>query len=1123
MRRPLIKGVAAFVVAGIVFTLFFARKPFRTPDSEGERIDVAPRSAVEQLPLQPEGTEQLLQLAAKDPAGPKTVQVAKQHADRIRQLMRDNPRQAIEEALTFSEWMELPPSIQQMVERPFSAPADVEVEVECAADYSKTTVRTRLRGSSQSLETALYGVRTDDCSKRNLPVQGISLDGFAVLRERTFQPLDAKELATVESLFPTAVECTNQSAVAALSGGKIYWFSSPAALERAEQFAKKIQSLPGEQVGAEQLEALAPDGDGEEVLAASSALSQEWTGSRRDVYIILVDFSDTPGAPVDWASYSNMVNTSVSQQIQDMSYGKTYISAEVNPTVYRMSMISTNYDNSELWYEAVSNAEADVGVELDDPNTSPYETVCVFHKGGSGGYAGLATLGGRKMWLKDPGPATITHELGHNYGLSHASTWVPSTTNPVDPGGEKVEYGDFTDIMGGGKLPDGHFNAMLKSHINWLESSQYAVVTNSSVIRLYRSDSARTTGTPRGLKILKGTNEYYWVGLRQNYNDRYDRFGRGCYILWQQEGSVRHSYLLDMTPGSAEGSDDKYDSGLAMGQTYADSDAQVYITPLGHGGYDSNAWMDVAVELGAFGGNRAPVASIEGPDSVEARTSAVFRVTASDPDGDSLAYYWQIGDGRVYPNTSSISVSWGVAGTSTVACTVSDLHGGATTVSYSTLVTDPLQTEAWQQLNSGQTNQTFYSFAIGNGKIVATGYNNVTSSEDGINWTNVTAGLINSALYDTLFDGQAFVSVGKHYIWDPKGWARTVWYSADAIEWSRCYSATNVGGSLNGVAFDGQSIYVAVGDDGIVMRSIDATNWQTVATLTTNDLDDVCFADGQFTAVGNNTDGIHAAEVWVSGDGVNWTSRSESIDISSWRHVTTIYPHQTSLFAGGWYAGILRSDDQAETFDSVGPTTHWEVKGFSAAEGILAGVGKDYDATPSSSVFASFDGACWNRYAAPFDDPRDMTFYDGHFYIVGGSGNLWRSGTIHPVLNSGWGTWQKQHAEELGAYRDESDDPDADGIPNWIEYATGSWPTDSDSIPEMFHRINGNFMEIELPWEGRRPDIDYLPGETLNLESNLWSEAQIANETASNITIRTTVPISQEPQQFLRLKLERKW
>ncbi len=1122
MRRQLISVFATVVVVGIALTLLFAKKPIHTSEPNREQIDAAPRSTAEKV-SETGGIDHLLRLAAKHPESRETEAAAKGHANRIRLLMRSNPQQAIEEALTFSEWLELPEPIRQLVERPFSAPADVEVLVSCGPNHSETTVYTQLRGSFQPLETALYGARSESCSKYDLPVQGISLDGFAVLRERTFQPLDEKELAAAESLFPTAVECTNQNAVATLSGGRIYWFTNSAALERAEQFAQKIQSLPGEQVGAMQLEALAPDGDGEAALSESEALSQEWTGSRRDVYIILVDFSDTPGPPVDWATYSNMVNTFVSQQFQDMSYGKTYISAEVNPKTYRMSMISTNYDNSELWYEAVSNVEADVGVELDDHNTSPYETVCIFHKGGSGGYAGLASVGGRKMWLKNDGSATITHELGHNYGLSHASFWIPTNDNPADPNGETVEYGDFTDIMGGGKLPDGHFNAMLKSHIDWLEPTQYAVVTNSGTIRLYRSDSGATTGTPRGLKIPKGPDEYYWVGLRQNYNDRYDRFGRGCYILWQRPGKVRHSYLLDMTIGSAEGSDDKYDSGLAMGQTFADSDAQLFITPLGHGGSGSNAWMDVAVEQGPFEDNRAPTASIDGPVSVAARTSAVFRVSANDPDGDPLAYYWQIGDGRVYPNTPSISVAWGVAGTATVACTVSDLRGGTTTVSYSTLVEDPLQTEAWQQLDSGQTSQTFYSTAIGNGKIVATGYNNVTSSEDGVNWSNVTSKLSNSALYDTLFDGHAFVSVGKHYIWDPKGWARTVWYSEDAIHWSRCYSATNVGGSLNAVAFDENSTYVAVGDDGIVMRSTDSTNWQTVATLTSNDLEDVCFADGQFTAVGKNSDGIHAAEVWVSENGIDWVNRSESIDISSWRKVTVIYPYQKFLFASGWHAGFLRSDDQAESFTSVGPTTHWEIKGFGAGEGILTGVGNDYDATPEASLFVSFGGSIWNRYAAPFDDPRAMAFYEGHFYIVGGDGNLWRSGAIQPAQKSGWGTWQKQNAEKLSAYRDEIDDPDGDGVPNWIEYATGTHPDDPGSIPEMIRRTNGDFLEIELPWTGRCPDIDYRSDEALTLESNTWSQAQTASETPTNIIFQTSDPVSQQPQQFLRLKLQRKW
>jgi hypothetical protein len=106
-----------------------------------------------------------------------------------------------------------------------------------------------------------------------------------------------------------------------------------------------------------------------------------------------------------------------------------------------MPLGNAAYTNSSLLFEHATNAV--IGVDFD-----PYETICVFHPAIDGkSYAGLASVGGRKMWLKSAGNKVVTHELGHNYSARHASSWAVPGYNPVDPAGTKTEYGDFTDIV----------------------------------------------------------------------------------------------------------------------------------------------------------------------------------------------------------------------------------------------------------------------------------------------------------------------------------------------------------------------------------------------------------------------------------------------------------------------------------------------------------------------------------------------------------------------------------------------------------------------------------------------------------------------------------------------------
>ena len=71
-------------------------------------------------------------------------------------------------------------------------------------------------------------------------------------------------------------------------------------------------------------------------------------------------------------------------------------------------------------------------------------------------------------------PFCVEHEVGHNYGLMHASTWPSGAST-------RVEYGDVTDVMGSARsdswpyldgMAQGDYQAVYKTMAGWLPLSR---------------------------------------------------------------------------------------------------------------------------------------------------------------------------------------------------------------------------------------------------------------------------------------------------------------------------------------------------------------------------------------------------------------------------------------------------------------------------------------------------------------------------------------------------------------------------------------------------------------------------------------------------------------------------
>ncbi len=636
--------------------------------------------------------------------------LARQRQPRMIELIRTDPEAALAQALSWSDWASLPAPLRPLVEEPFTSRPDLDVFPLCHDDSENgkrhvaevlLSGRDRVMeldfGDGRRSETFVYGWRTESLSREGIPVQGIRLNELAAMREPVFQRLSRPDdIAYVREHFPVANPDPARDfsdgsplpdqPVVALSGGRVFLFSDHESLESFEGEIAPLEKTIGPKAGSRLVHETLAAMDGEEgfdVDGLEIAFSQ-WTESHHNAYVILVDFPNRTGAPIAPSTFQNRMDGPVHDLLAEMSFGKTGMTTTVDPTIYRMPQPTSYYDgsdgsgnkkNGDLHNHAIAAAVAA------GKNPNSYNHRIVIFKGPSMGYCGLATVGGGKIWLPCTSVKVTIHELGHNYGLSHASYWSGTGNDPVAPGGSSSEYGDNTDMMGGGNDPSGHFHVQGKRKLNWIEGNQTHFVhggNSGDTVRLYRFDHSGLdpANLTRAIRATKGNNEYYWIGYRQRYTaNQFEHYEKGVQILWQQPNKSK-SWLIDTTPGSSGG---KNDAGTALARTYSDPNANIHVTPVDRGGAGANAWIDVVVKLGPFPGNRAPNVSISAPDPVPPGQTARLQVVGTDPDGDSLAYAWDFGDGIVHPNRSWFDISWANEGTYPVTCHVTDMKGQVTT------------------------------------------------------------------------------------------------------------------------------------------------------------------------------------------------------------------------------------------------------------------------------------------------------------------------------------------------------------------------------------------------------------------------------------------------------------
>lgn len=510
----------------------------------------------------------------------------------------------------------------------------------------------------------VYGRRLGEPTRRNLPLHGIAIDGQLAVSVDPVRVLDADEAAAAVAKLAGTVDPR-----CGVSGNPAAGRSEPTPVEVAGRTyylcgANHIKPFNDQWVAAE---GSGPTGGetGPEIAASA------WTEGTKRLLIIRVDFPDLSLSLTDTASATLVSNLNVFYG--EMSYGRTGFTpvgsgSDVTP-ILRMTNAAAWYGTNNYYNQLRSEARAAASAAGYTLGNYELDVICMGAVPGFG-WAGLAYVGAAGAWLRNSfGTGVAGHEIGHNYGLNHATFWDTGGQSVLGPG-TSVEYGDSFDTMGAASAGANHFNARYKAYLNWLRTNETVRVTVSGTYRIYAHDSPSAPGV-RGLYVARNSQTNYWVEFRQLFTaNRWMMNGAG--LRTAMSGNQR-SQLLDLTPGSADG---KTDSPLVIGLTFSDPEAGVHITPIGKGGTTPES-LDVVVNVGSFPGNLAPTVTVAaGATNVGTGVAVNFTASASDANGDTLAYYWDFGDGTFGVNASSADKSWTSAGDYVVRCVVTDMKGG---------------------------------------------------------------------------------------------------------------------------------------------------------------------------------------------------------------------------------------------------------------------------------------------------------------------------------------------------------------------------------------------------------------------------------------------------------------
>jgi Calx-beta domain/PKD domain len=601
-------------------------------------------------------------------------------------LIIENPREAIAKAVPMVVRQQLPVEIVSLLEKRMNHIGALRVMQGVPLDPNDPPVPTYREVELEmggTYRAYVYGER----EKKLTWTAGVSVNGVAMDSEFAISDEPTRRLEVGERL-PEGKTVVGNCPV---SGKYVVEPQDvpavvPETLAAVETPIEIITFCDGSHIAIQNQTILYGEGVTGGSMAFSGILPSSPTSALGQVKVIVlnVTYADQNALPSTEAELYNVLRD-VSDHYSKASYGRLSLSGVVAPPIklphneaWYVNRDTSNLppgDPSAIGGTGISMADARAEARKMGYDFNDYDCTVMRHNGGPGSYGGLG--GGSTVWCRSNSISLWAHEIGHAFALGHSNFWDTAGTSSIGNGANQ-EYGDSYDIMGGAGTT-GHYNAAAKVQIRWLPTSFLQPVTQSGLYRIHAFDQGALDASNRyALTILKDSQRTYW-GMVRSLFDSNPFMKSGLELGWKfPNGGGGNFQLIDTTNGSPYG---KTDAAISLGATFSDTESGIHMTTVAAN--DNPRFIDVQVNLGSYPTNQNPTMTlVASADVVPVNATVTFTATASDPDGDALAFNWQhFGGGTqiVSPNSNVITRQFTSAGTYIVTCTVSDMKGGTVT------------------------------------------------------------------------------------------------------------------------------------------------------------------------------------------------------------------------------------------------------------------------------------------------------------------------------------------------------------------------------------------------------------------------------------------------------------